>query len=160
MKTRTVAGAGILATVLLVLLFGNQAVTEWVARHTNPGTVWGWFLRQLTWPAWAFGPRNNSAGAMRDLLAHDLRALFLVLFVAAILGLAAKTVLGGAGGFILGWASLIFASALAAFLTAFIISNPSLLGAFNAAAAGSAYGLFVGWIVGIATSTARRVTAV
>jgi hypothetical protein len=159
MRTRTVAGAGILATALLVLLFGNQAVTEWVARHTSSTTVWGWFLRQLTWPAWALGPRNNSNAAMRDLLAQDLRALFLVLFVALILGLAAKSVIGGAGGFILGWAALILGSALAAFLTAFIISNPSLLGAFSAAAAGSAYGLFVGWIVGIATATAKKVVA-
>ena len=51
---------------------------------------------------------------MRNLLAKDLRALFLILFVAVILALVAKSVVGGAGGFILGWAALIFASALAA----------------------------------------------
>jgi hypothetical protein len=155
-RTRTVTGAGVIATAALVLLFGNQAVTEWIAAHTVGDTVWGWFLRQLSWPSWAFGPRNDSAGAMRSLLAEDLRALFLVIFVAAILGLVAKTITGGAGGFLLGWATLIFASALAAFLTAFIISNPSFLGALGAAAAGSAYGLFVGWIVGIATATAKK----
>jgi len=159
MRTRTVAGAGILTTALLVLLFGNQAVTEWVDRHTNSNSAWGWFLDRLTWPAWALGPRNNSTGAMRDLLANDLRALFLVLFVALILGLAAKTISGGAAGFIIGWASLIFAAALAAFVTAFIVSNPSLLGALGAAEAGSAYGLFVGWIVGIATAAAKKVTS-
>jgi hypothetical protein len=159
MKTRTVAGAGILATALLVLLFGNQAVTEWVDRHTSTTNAWGWFLDKLTWPAWALGPRNNSTSAMRDLLAADLRALFLVLFVALILGLAAKSISGGAAGFLIGWASLIFAAALAAFVTAFIISNPSFIGALNAAQAGSGYGLFVGWIVGIATATAKRVTA-
>jgi hypothetical protein len=155
-RTRTVTGAGVIATAALVLLFGNQAVTEWIAAHTTADSVWGWFLRKLSWPSWAFGPRNDSAGAMRDLLAQDLRALFLVIFVAAILGLVAKSVSGGAGGFVLGWATLVFASALAAFLTAFIISNPTFLGALGAAEAGSAYGLFVGWLVGIATSTAKK----
>jgi hypothetical protein len=159
MRTRTVAGAGILATALLVLLFGNQAVTEWVDKHTNSNTAWGWFLDKLTWPAWALGPRNGSNAAMRDLLAADLRALFLVLFVALILGLAAKSISGGAAGFLIGWASLIFGAALAAFVTAFIIANPSLIGALQAAQSGSGYGLFVGWIVGIATATAKKVTS-
>jgi hypothetical protein len=154
-RTRTVASAGVLATTALVLIFGNQAFTEWADKHTKADTVWGWFLRTLTWPSWAVGPRNGSNGAMRDLLAADLRALLLILFVALILGIAAKSVSGGAGGFILGWAALIFASALAAFVTAFIVSNPTMLGAFEAAAAGSAYGLFVGWIVGILTATAK-----
>ena len=154
-KTRTVTGAGVLATAALVLIFGNQAVTEWVDRHTKPTEFWGWFLRVLSWPSWAIGPRDNSAGAMRNLFAQDLRAILLIVFVAAILGFVAKSVVGGAGGFLLGWAALIFGSALAAFLTAFIVSNPTLLGAFASAAAGSGYGLFVGWIVGIATATAK-----
>lgn len=155
-KTRTLTGAGVLATAVLVLLFGNQAVVEWIPRHTSGDSVWGWFLRTLSWPAWAFGPRDGSTDAMRELLANDLRALFLMVFVAVILGLVAKSIAGGGGGFLLGWAALVFASALAAFLTAFIISNPTLLGALGAAAAGSAYGLFVGWIVGIATATAKK----
>jgi hypothetical protein len=155
-RTRTVTGAGVIATAALVLLFGNQAVTEWVARHTNPDSLWGWFMRKLTWPSWAFGPRNDSTSAMRDLLAQDLRALLLVVFVAVLLGLVAKSISGGAGGFVLGWATLVFASALAAFLTAFIISNPTFIGALDSAASGSTYGLFVGWIVGIATGTAKK----
>jgi hypothetical protein len=153
-RTRTVSG--VITTALLVLLFGNQAVTEWVSRHTNGGSVWGWFLRQLSWPAWAFGPRDDSAGAGRAVLADDLKALLLIAFVAAILAMVASSVTGGAAGFIIGWASLIFASALAAFLTAFIISSPTFLGALDRAAAGSAYGLFVGWIVGIATAGGKK----
>ena len=97
--------------------------------------------------------------AARLKTAADLRALFLVLFVALILGMAAKSISGGAAGFLIGWASLIFAAALAAFVTAFIVSNPSLIGALNAAQAGSGYGLFVGWIVGIATATAKKVSS-
>jgi len=154
-RNRTVTGAGVIATVALVLLFGNQAVTEWIANHTRADSVWGWFLRTLAWPAWAVGPRAGSNAAMRDLLAHDLRALLLIIFVALVLGFVAKSVIGGAGGFVLGWAALIFGSALAAFITAFIVSNPSMLGAFAAAAGGSAYGLFVGWIVGALTAGAK-----
>jgi len=154
-KARTVTGVGVLTTVVLVLVFGNQAFTEWVDRHQSTNTVWGWFLHTLAWPKWAFGPTDNSSAAMRRLLANDLRALLLVLFVAVILALAAKTVTGGAGAFFLGWMALILGSALAAFLTAFILSNPSLLSAFHAAEAASAYGLFVGWIVGAAVTTAK-----
>src|SRR5215813_4862736 len=100
-RTRTVAGAGTITTAALVLIFGNQIVTEWIDRHSKEGTVWGWFLRVLSWPRWAFQPRDSSNAALRDLLAQDLRALFLILFVALILTVAAKTVSGGAGGFLL-----------------------------------------------------------
>ena len=154
-RTRTVTGAGVIATVALVLIFGNQAFTEWVQDHTRATTVWGWFLRILSWPEWAVGPRDGSNAAMRDLLADDLRALLLVVFVGVVLGLVSKSVSGGAGGFFLGWAALVFASALAAFLTAFITSNATMLGAFQAAEDGSAYGLFAGWLVGIFTGTAK-----
>ena len=155
-KTRTVTGAGVIATAALVLLFGNQAVAEWIPRHTSEDTVWGWFLRTLSWPAWAFGPRDDSAAATRELLANDLRALFLIALVAAILGMVAKSITGGGGAFFLGWAAVVFASALAALLTHFILVNSTFLGAMAAAAAGSGYGLFVGWIVGIATATAKK----
>jgi hypothetical protein len=153
-KARTATGAGVIATVILVAVFGNQAFTEWVTRHTDGGTVWGWFLRILSWPAWAFGPRDNSSAAARDLLSQDLRAILLIVFVALVLGVSAKSATGG-GAFVLGWASLIFGSALAAFLTTFIQAGSTWLGAFASAAGGSAYGLFVGWIVGIAVAAGR-----
>jgi hypothetical protein len=155
-KTRTVTSAGVIATAALVLLFGNQAVTEWIPRHSSPDTLWGWFLRTLSWPSWEFIPRDDTAGAFRDLLARDLRAILLIILVALILSWVAKAVTGGGGGFLLGWSALIFASAVAAFVAAFILSNPSFIGALNAAADGSAYGLFVGWIVGILTGTAKK----
>lgn len=158
-RSRTVAGAGVVAATVLVLIFGNQAFTEWVANHTRPSTVWGWFLRILSWPSWAVGPRDGSNAAMRDLLADDVRALLLLIFVALILALVGKAVAGGVGGFFVGWSALVFASALAAFLTAFITSDATLLGAFAAAAAGSAYGLFVGWLVGVLTGAAKGATS-
>jgi hypothetical protein len=154
-RNRTATAAGTIVTLALVLIFGNQAFTEWVGRHTHADTVWGWFLRILCWPTWAFGPSNGSTAAMRTLLAHDLRAFLLIVFVAAILAVTAKSIAGGAGAFVLGWAALVFASALAAFLTAFITSETSWLTAFADASSGSAYGLFVGWIVGIAVAGAK-----
>ena len=155
-RTRTATGAGVLATLLLVLIFGNQIFTEWADRHADTDTVWGWFLKMLTWPRWWLVPRDDSGKAARELLANDLKALLLVLFTALILAVAGRSIVTGGGAFILGWASLIFGAALAAFATDFITANPTLLGAFAAAAAAAGYGLFVGWIVGIAVTTGKR----
>ncbi len=156
-KTRTVTSAGVIATAALVALFGNQAVTEWVARHTSGDTLLGWFLRVLSWPSWIFLPREGAANPIRDLLFFDLRAILVIAFVAVILAWVGKGVSTGGAAFVIGWAALILGAALAAFLAAFILSNPTLLGAFTAAAGGGTYGLFVGWIVGLVVgSTAKR----
>src|SRR5690349_20538138 len=133
-RTRTLAGAGVIATLILVLAFGNQAITEWVDRHHPTATdLWSFLLRELTWPRWSF-----SGGSAQNLLAMDLRALFLILFVGINLALVGKGVSGG-GAFFLGWASLVFAAGLAAMITQFIVANPSLLSAVQSAGAGSAY---------------------
>src|SRR4051794_36499078 len=154
-RARTATGAGVVATVILVLAFGNQAMTEWVQNHTRPSTVWGWFMRMLTWPSWGVTPHDNSNAAARDLIARDVRALLRILFTALILAMAGKATGGGFAAFILGWTSLIFGAALAAFMTLFITADPSLIGAFGAATQGAAYGLFVGWILGIAVVSAK-----
>jgi hypothetical protein len=154
-RARTATGAGVIATTLLVLAFGNQAFTEWVARHTDGDTVWGWYLRVLSWPAWTL----RSTLPVRDLLAQDLRAVLLIVFAAVVLAFAGRSVTG-TGGLLLGWSSLIFGAALAAFVTAFLTSHSSWLGAFEAAGDGSKYGLYVGWLVGLAVAgTKARVAA-
>jgi hypothetical protein len=154
-KTRTVAGAGTIAIAVLVLIFGSQPVVEWVNRHTKATSVPGWFLRVLAWPRWAFGPDDNSNAAMRRLLSEDIRALLLIALVAVLLAAAAKSVTGGFGAFLLGWGVVMLAAALAAFLTGFILADPSFLGALELAAQGSRYGLFAGWIVGAVTVTGK-----
>jgi len=63
------------------------------------------------------------------------------------------------GGFILGWFGLIVGAGIAALLTAFLTTNASLYNALQAAAAASIYGLFVGWIVGIAAAATKRSAA-
>ncbi len=75
-----------------------------------------------------------------------LAAVFLYLLVGTQLARARGTL----SQFFAAWGAYIFAGAFAALLTTLIRSNPSLLGAFQAAGAGATYGLFVGWIVGIA----------
>jgi hypothetical protein len=68
-----------------------------------------------------------------------------------------KTFPEGFAGFILGWSTLIFASAVATFAAAFIAPGATVLGAVNAAAVASVYGLFVGWIVGFVVSVGRNI---
>jgi hypothetical protein len=150
-RARTATGAGVIATLVLILVFGNEAYTEWAGRHTNANTVWGFFLRILGWPSWVL----TYSDSFRDLVARDLRAILLLVFVALVLAMAGAAALSGGARFIIGWASLIFASALAALITTFINANATWLGALGAASVGSSYGLFVGWIVGIAVATAK-----
>ena len=150
-RTRTATGAGVVATLVLILVFGNEAYTEWAGRHTNANSVWGFFLRELGWPSWVV----TSSDSIRDLIARDLRALLLLLFVALVLSIAGAGAVSGGARFVIGWSSLIFASALAALLTSFINANASWLGALGAASDGSRYGLWVGWIVGIAVAAAK-----
>jgi len=155
-RSRAATGAGIIATLLLVLIFGNQIFAEWVDRHTTQNTVWGWFLRTLSFPRWWLTPRDDSGPAARELLANDLKALLIILFTALVLTVGGKSLGTSAGAFIIGWAALIFGAALAAFTTAFIISDPTMLKAMSDAAYAAGYGLFAGWIVGLAVATGKR----
>jgi hypothetical protein len=150
-RYKSATGAGTVAALLLVLIFGSPWYGNWVENNTNPETAGGWFLRLLAWPAWRF----DSDASIQDLIAADLRAILVVVLTALFLFLLPGSQLARARGtlsqFFAGWAAFIFAGAFAALLTALIQTNPSLLGAFQAAGSGAGYGFFVGWIVGIAT---------
>lgn len=152
----TATGTGTLTAVVLVLAFGNPAYVDWVRDNTNENTAGGWFLRLLAWPAWRF----DSDEPVRDLIAADIKAILLIaltaLFLAALTNSQLSRARGSISQLLAGWAAYIFAAALAGLLTAFIQTNPSLLSAFQAAGAGGIYGLFVGWIVGLAALGGRR----
>jgi len=152
-RSRTTTGAGVLAILILVLAFGNPAYSEWADRHAKGNNTWDLLLRTLAWPRWFLTPGNLPN---KDVIAYDLRALLLVVFVALILGLAGAAVAGAMGGFILGWFAVIFGGAVAALLTAFITTQASLYNALLAAGGGSVYGLYVGWIIGLVTAATRR----
>jgi hypothetical protein len=155
-RARTSTGAGVIAILFLVLAFGNQAYVDWAARHAQGANAWDLLLRTLAWPKWLLTSGGNPP---RDVLAFDIRALLLVVLVAAILGMIGASVIGAGGTFMLGWFSVILGAAIAALLTAFITSDASLYNALQSAASASVYGLFVGWIVGIMAALTRRTVA-
>ena len=155
-RYKTATGTGTLVAFLLVLVFGSPWYVDWVRNHTNANTAGGWFLRLLAWPAWRF----DSGEAAQDVVATALKAILLVVLTALFLYLLPGSQLARARGtlsqFFAGWAAFVFAGAFAALLTALIRSNPSLVGAFQAAGGGATYGFFVGWIVGLAALGGRR----
>ncbi|MGW0431908.1 hypothetical protein ACWDV4_05105 [Micromonospora sp. NPDC003197] len=157
-RYRTATGAGTLAALLLVLIFGSPWYNDWAQRNADAGTAGGWFLRLLAWPAWRF----DSDDSVQNVLATDLKAILVVVLTALFLTLLPGSQLARARGTLsqlfAGWAAYVFAGAFAALLTTLIQTDPSLLGAFQAAGDGAGYGLFVGWIVGIATLGGRRGT--
>jgi hypothetical protein len=155
-RARTSTGAGVIAILVLVLAFGNQAYAEWADKHAQGATAWDLLLRTLSWPRWFVTSGGN---ATQDVIAFDVRALLLVVLVAALLGLAGANFVGGGGAFVLGWFSVIIGAAVAALLTAFLTTDASLYAALQGAGSASMYGLFIGWIVGLLTAATRRSAA-
>jgi hypothetical protein len=157
-RYKTAPGAGTVAALVLVLVFGSPWYSDWVLDNTRADTAGGWWLRLLAWPHWRF----DTDDSLQNVFADDLKAILVVVLTFVFLYLLPGSQLARARGtisqFFAGWASYVFAGAFAALLTTVIQSAPSLLGAFNSAGSGATYGLFVGWIVGIATLGGRRGT--
>ncbi|MFK3981689.1 hypothetical protein ACI2K4_15080 [Micromonospora sp. NPDC050397] len=150
-RYKTATGAGTLAALILVLVFGSPWYVDWARDNTDANTAGGWFLRLLSWPAWRF----DSDDSVQNVIAADLRAILVVVLTALFLYLLPGSQLARARGTLsqlfAGWASYVFAGAFAALLTTLIQADPTLLGAFRAAMDGAGYGLFVGWVIGLAT---------
>jgi hypothetical protein len=150
-RYRTATSAGTLVAFLLVLIFGSPWYVDWVRAADR-----GIFLETLAWPAWSF----NTDAAVRDVLGADLKAILLILFTALFITLLVGAQLASARGTLsaifTGWAAYIFAAALAAFITTFLLPNASFTQATVNAVAGAGYGLIVGWIIGLATMAGRR----
>ena len=83
-RARTSTGAGVIAILVLVLAFGNQAYAEWADKHARAPTPG--ICSCGPWP----GPVVHHVGRqrLRDVIAFDIRALLLVVLVAAIIGMA------------------------------------------------------------------------
>jgi hypothetical protein len=150
-RYRSASSAATLVAFLLVLIFGSPWYVDWV----NDGNR-GVFLETLAWPQW----NVDSDQTFRELLAADLKAILLVVFTAVFVSLLVGAQLASARGTIsailTGWAAYIFAAALAALLTAFVLADASFGTAVVSAAGGAGYGLIVGWIVGLASMAGRR----
>jgi hypothetical protein len=155
-RYRTATGVGTMVALALVLVFGSPAYVDWVNHNTRADTAGGLFLRTLAWPAWSF----NANMPVRDLIAADLKAVLVVVFTALFLTLMAGAELSAARGTIAalftGWGAFIFAAALAGFVAALVSVHAVLLTALTWGLGGAAYGLLVGWIVGLGQLGARR----
>jgi hypothetical protein len=152
-RARTHAGAGTIAILILVLAFGNQAYADWADKHAQGHTAWQLLLRTLSWPRWSL---TSGSSTSRDVIAMDLRALLLIVFVAALIAMTHTSVTDWIGGVVLGWFAVILGGAVAALLTAFLTTDATLYAALLAALQAAGYGLFVGWIVGIVVGRAGR----
>lgn len=157
-RYRTAPGAGTLAALLLVLIGGSPMYARWVTSSTDENTAGGWFMRLFAWPAWRF----NVDESVQAVIAADLKAILLVLFTFLFLVLLPGSQLaaarGGLSQLLAGWAAYIFGAAFAALIAAFVLANPTLLAAFQQAGGGAIYGLFIGWIVGLAALGGHRGT--
>jgi hypothetical protein len=157
-RYKSAPGAGTLAALILVLVFGSPWYSDWVHDNTNANSALGWWLRVLAWPHWQF----DSDDSLRTIIVDDLKAILLVVLTAVFLYLLPGSQLARARGtisqFFAGWAAYVFAGGFAALLTTLFLANPSLLHAFSSAGDGATYGLFVGWIIGLATLGGRRGT--
>jgi hypothetical protein len=152
---RTAPGVAAFVALILVLAFGNPSYAHWADRQ-NGRTAGGFFLQQLSWPRWTFSTKDS----VQTVLANDLRALLLIVFAALFVALLVSSQLSSARAsfaqFFAGWGAYIFAAIFAAFITAWLQLHATLLGAFQWAASGAIYGLFVGWVIGLAVFGARR----
>jgi hypothetical protein len=157
-RYKTAPGAGTLAALILVLVFGSPWYSHWVQRNTSENSAGGWWLHVLAWPHWTF----NSNDSLRTILVDDLRAILVIVLTLLFLYLLPGSQLARARGtisqFFAGWAAYIFAGGFASLLAALFLTNPSLLNAFKLAGTGASYGLFIGWIVGLASLGGRRGT--
>ncbi|HKS98538.1 MAG TPA: hypothetical protein VJT31_03320 [Rugosimonospora sp.] len=154
-RYRTAPGIAALVALILVLAFGNPSYARF-ADQQNGRTVGGYFLQQLAWPRWTF----SSSDSVRTLLANDLKALLLVILAAVFASLLVSSQLARerahVSQFFAGWGSYIFAGAFAGLIAAWLQVHASLFGALMWASGGATYGLFVGWIMGLALFGARR----
>jgi len=155
-RSRTATGVGTLVAFVLVVVFGSPVFVDWVNRNTRPTTAGGLFLRTLAWPSWSF----NSNAAVRDVLAQDLKAILFIVFVGVFLTVLAGAELSRARGtladFFNGWGAVIFAAALAGFVTAFLSVHAGMYVALLWALGGAGYGLITGWIIALAQMGTRR----
>ena len=70
-KYKSAPGAGTLAALILVLVFGSPWYADWVSDNTNPNTAGGWWLRLLAWPRWSF----DSSDSLREIVVGDLKVI-------------------------------------------------------------------------------------
>jgi hypothetical protein len=152
-KVRTTAGLSAVMALILVLAFGNQAYGDWAAKHAGGGVV-GVFLSALAWPQWRF----STDASIRSLIAADITAVLVVVFTYMFVTLlelgAGEGIRRTVGQIFAGWGGFIFAGAFAGLIGSLIGNSSSFVAALHNAELGGAYGLLIGWLVGLITLAA------
>ncbi|SDU89039.1 hypothetical protein SAMN04488563_7156 [Jiangella alkaliphila] len=154
-RYRTTTAAGVIAVFVLVLVFGSPPYGDWARDNANGTGALDLFLSVLTWPSWDF----SADLPVRDVVAVMLRAILVVAFTALFLAALTAARSGSAlAQLFIGWAAVVFAGAAAGLVTGIIQSDTSALAVFQLISSGATYGIFAGWIVGLATlrAPARR----
>src|SRR5919107_4738625 len=121
-RYKTAPGAGTMAAVILVLVFGSPWYRDWVNDNTDPETAGGWWLRLLSWPAWSI----DSSDSLREIIVQDLRAILVIVLTLLFLFLLPGSQLARARAtlsqFFAGWTAYIFAGGFAALLTTLFLT--------------------------------------
>lgn len=147
-RFRTTTASGVIAVLVLVLVFGSPPFGDWARDNATGSGALDLFLSILTWPSWDF----TADLPARDVLALVLRAVLVVVLTAAFLTALAWPRTGNAGAQLLtGWAAVVFAGAAAGLIMGLIQSDASAPAVFALISSGATYGIFAGWIVGLAT---------
>ena len=113
---------------------------------------------RLAWPRWSFTTGGN---ATRDVVANDIRALLLVVLVAALLGMAGANFASGGGAFVLAGSPSSSVPRSPRCSPTFLTTQAALPTRWSARdryRCRTAYSL--GWIVGCSRPQTRRTTAV
>jgi hypothetical protein len=137
--------------LILVLAFGNAAFHDWAYKQ-NAHSVAGLFWQTLAWPTWRF----STSASIQNLLADDLKAVLLIVFAYVFVALLTSGVSAKGSLFLSSWAGYIFAGAVAGLVAAWLQEHATLYTALVWAIGGAAYGLIVGWIVGLVIVVVKR----
>lgn len=154
--TRSRSLTGTVTAAVLVVVFGNQWVSEWLTERAAGNDVLSWLVHRLVWPSWSVD-FSGSDDEVRSVMALDIRAGLTIALTYVLLVAFRKTFPEGFSGFVLGWSTLIFSSVVAAFGASFIAPGATLVGALEATAPAAAFGVFLGWVVGFITSVGRNI---
>jgi hypothetical protein len=147
---------GTVTTAVLVVVFGNQWISEWLLENVTGDNALTWIVQRLVWPSWSVD-FSGSSEEVRSVVAADVKAGLTIALVYVLLVAFRKTFPEGFSGFVVGWSTLIFASAVAAFAATFILPGATVVAALNATAPAAAFGLWIGWLVGFITSVGRNI---
>ncbi|WP_116947040.1 hypothetical protein [Jiangella endophytica] len=147
-RYRSTTAAGVIAVFVLVLVFGSPPFVNWARDNADGTGALDLFLSVLAWPSWDFAADLPA----RDVIALVMRAVLVVILTAAFLAALAWPRTGNAGAQLLtGWAAVVFAGAAAGLFMGMVQSDASAPAVFRLISSGATYGIFAGWVVGIAT---------